>query len=136
MSEGDDRPWGSGEPPHGYVCRFCGKVITQPKGCEVGTHGLHHRSMEATARWHRTIEEVAAVSMASARGEKRRRQFIVKINLGSDRFDGGYKDRDFQIAQVLYDVADRMMRGNYSPDEPNKISKEWSTIGSFKFKEG
>lgn len=67
---------------------------------------------------------------------KGRGKFIVKINLDNGRFAGDYRDRDFEIAQVLYDVAGLMMSGQYSPDEPNKISKEWSLIGSFKFKEG
>lgn len=136
MSEGDIRPWGEGEPPHGWVCRFCGKVITAPNGCERGAHGLHHRSLEATARWHRVIEEVTAVSEASARGD-RRGTFVVKIDLNDDHFAGPYKERDLEIAAILRSVSDRLMRGQYTPDDRNRLSIRASsnTVGFFRFKE-
>lgn len=99
--------------------------------------GLHHRSMEATARWHRTVEEVAAVSAANIR-EPSGGKFIVKFDLNDPIFSGGYKERDLQIAEILRSVADRMMRGQYMPDMPNRLfaRPSWKRIGFFKFKEG
>lgn len=136
MSEDDARPWGDGEPPHGWVCLHCGKTFTEPGGCGNSRHGLHFRSLSATANWHRTIEEVAAVSMANARRTSRRGKFVVKINLDEELFAGGYKNRDMQISAVLRGIADRVMLGQYSADESNGVSVRWDRVGSFKFKEG
>lgn len=129
MSEADDRPWGAGEPPHGWVCMHCGKSFTTPGGCERAAYGLHFRSMELTARWHRTIEEIAAVSEENARREDRGK-FIVKLDLNKGLFAGDFRDRDAQIANALYEIADRMISGQYTADDTNRMR-----FGSFKFKE-
>lgn len=134
MSEEDVMPWGGGQPPHGWVCHFCGKVINGTVPCPKGAHGLHVRSHAETAKWHRIIEEIAAVS---ATRESSRGQFVVKLDLDAGLFAGDYRDRDLQISAVLREVADRMMRGQYSPDERNRLTRNWDErIGSFRFKEG
>lgn len=134
MSEGDIRPWGEGEPPHGWVCRICGRVIVADAHCMVDPLGVHQRSVEATARWHRVIEEVAAVSAEHAEGSK---TFYVTLNLDADLFAGDYRSRDSEIAAIMRAISTRLVAGQYTADDPNNLATfEGEVVGSFQFVEG
>lgn len=133
MSEGDVRPWGEGDPPHGWVCRICGKVILENSRCTVDLLGVHQRSIEATSRWHRVIEEVAAVSAAHAEGSK---TFYVTLNLDAGLFAGDYRDRDSEIAAIMRAISTRLVVGQYTADDPNNLATfEGEVVGSFQFVE-
>lgn len=57
MSEANEWPWGhTNEPPHGWICRNCGRVIIKGARCQRDSLGVHQRSHVATVRWHHRME--------------------------------------------------------------------------------